>query len=96
METKNTYDDVAFNPARRCGNTTRQIDKSIQLLFEGYVIKVIDHWENGRHDKANRHLFDGILRRLQSEHNLQRLMNEDSIRIDRGKSEIELLSKFLL
>ena len=96
MEIKNTYDDVVITYARRSGNTTRQIDQAIQLLFRGHAVKVIDHHckrERMGYGNANRHLFDGILRRLQSEHNLQHLIDTDGIRMDIAKSEIELTPK---
>ena len=91
-EARNTWDDVIFTPARRSGNTIRQIDKAIQLLYDGYIVKVVDHWEYGRHYNANRHLFDGILRRLQCEHRLQELTRKKEIRINRNKLELELLN----
>lgn len=74
------------------GNSTRQIDDAIQILFDGGVVVARDHWEGGTHQKANQDLFDRILRRLQFEHNLEIRIKNNGIRIDKNKLEIELLS----
>jgi len=90
-ERKNTIDDVLLNYMRRSGNTIRQIDAAIQLLYNGYIVEVKDHWENGKNKRANIGLFLSILKRLECEHNLNGLIEENKIRIDRNKCEIELL-----
>jgi len=59
---------------RRCGETTRLIDKAIQLLFEHGAIVVEDHWfgVDGRdwevHKIASEDMFRRIQRRLRIEH----------------------------
>ena len=53
---------------RRDGNSTRQIDLAIQLLFEGIPILVEDHWMQGTHREANRNLFGRIMDRMRFEH----------------------------
>lgn len=53
---------------RRHGNTTRLIDNAIQIIFSGNICVVEDHHDMGSHKVANKHLFDKILKRLNSEH----------------------------
>lgn len=67
-EIKNTIDDVVFKPFRGTGNTTRQVNKAIELLFEGYVVEVIDHAREEPSLAFDKALLDRIERRLQSEH----------------------------
>lgn len=50
---------------RRCGNSTRQVDEMVQLLFKGYAIKVTDHHGELRSDKR---LLDILVKRLITEH----------------------------
>lgn len=52
---------------RRTGNTTRQVDFAIQLLYEGYIVVVQDHWDGGTNHHANDHLFRRIIDRFQTE-----------------------------
>jgi len=54
--------------SRRTGQTTRLVDKSIQILFEGNSLKCVDHY-NSR--ESNYSLFQKILHRLQFEHGLE-------------------------
>lgn len=77
--------DNAIVDGRRMGNSTRVADHAIQELFSGKKIHVQDHWENGRHDKANKFLFRTIMDRLKMEHPGQR------IKFDEFKLTIELL-----
>ncbi len=53
---------------RRVGNTTRQVDEAIQTLFETGFWQAKDHWQEGGHPIANRHLFTRVLNRLRAEH----------------------------
>jgi len=76
---------------RMKGNSTRQIDRAIQTLFNGEIVVAKDHWRDGTHIDANKDLFDRILKRLRAEHNLERLIDQNWIRIDRDELEIELL-----
>ncbi len=86
-ETKSTIEDVRFNSGRRVGNSTKQIDKAIQLLFEGYIVKVEDHWELGRNNKMNEMLFDRILKRIRFEHsNIEQFLIRD-----RGKLQLAIV-----
>lgn len=66
-EIKTTEMEVLLNKGRRTGNTKRQIDAAIQYLFNGYIVKCIDHAHEDI-DTANKYLFMGVLRRLLSEH----------------------------
>lgn len=54
---------------RADGNTTRQIDFAIQKLFEGKIVWVQDHWQNGAFRAGNRSLAISIAKRLNAEHN---------------------------
>jgi hypothetical protein len=74
------------NMERASGNSTRQIDLAIQLLFQGKIVKVEDHAAYGRR-MVNDLLFDRILDRLYHEHG--HMFN--NIKYDRKKHEIELV-----
>ena len=54
--------------SRAQGNTTRQVDLAIQLLFEGKRVLLHDHWESGNHERANKNLFNKVRDRLITEH----------------------------
>lgn len=55
---------------RAKGNTTRQVDEAIQLLFQGKEIKIEDHYQFGSSESANMNLFNRIAGRLYSEHGI--------------------------
>ena len=64
--------DVYENPMeciyvdrKRSGNTTRIIDATIQFLFKGYAVKVIDHCDRGI---ASKNLMERLITRLNFEH----------------------------
>lgn len=67
-EKRNTLEDVVLKSGRVQGNTIRQVDKAVQLLYDGYIVVVKDHWEYGASKKANQCLFDKIIERLHHEH----------------------------
>ena len=90
-EIKNTLEGFEDTYQRRSGNSTRHIDIAIDLLFKWYKVEVKDHWEYGSHRKANEDLFYRILKRLQFEHNLDLLIKENKIKIDKDKLTVELL-----
>lgn len=77
----------------RCnGNTTRQIDESVQLLFEGYKVFIQDHYDmKDKRDNYvnNKRTLDQIVRRLKNEHPM--LFDKKLIKIDRKKLTIELI-----
>lgn len=89
LERENTLNGVDIKPGRRVGNSTRQVDRAIQILFSGKVCVVRDHCQGGHHDGANRYLFDRILKRLNTEYDLlgKRLVEFDSL-----TTEIRLIS----
>lgn len=68
--------DIAFNTGvinetfRASGNTIRMIDLAVQLIYDGYIVNIQDHYKNGSLKEANRELFDLIIKRLENEHNL--------------------------
>ena len=76
---------------RISGNSIRQVDFAIDKLYEGYRIKAEDHCQNGKDKKANRYLFDRIVKRLEFEHNLRHLFATDKIRLDKSNLEIEFI-----
>jgi len=86
-EIKSTLENFVIYNDRCCGNSTRQIDNAIQLLFKGYIVKVEDHYELGNHRKANINLFNRIYDRLHLEHSNSNLI--DKIRFNRDKLTIE-------
>ena len=75
---------------RQDGNSTRQVNLAVQMLFKGETVQVLDHWEHGRHKEANEHLFNMILDRLTCEHGLR---TKDDMEVDRNKLIIKLKSK---
>lgn len=85
-EKQSTLIGFEHNLERMTGNSTRQIDLAIQLLFQGKIVKVEDHAAYGR-KHINDLLFDRILDRLYHEH--QHIF--DKIKYDRKKHEIELV-----
>lgn len=64
--------DVEISWARRAGNSTRQIDKAVSILFEKGEVEVLDHaYAYGNSSpELNLDLADRILRRLAIEHRL--------------------------
>jgi len=92
-ERKNTNDVscLIISPKRKYGNSTRQIDKAIQDLFNGYTVVVEDHHDTGKNRQSNILLYERILDRLELEHNLYILIDNKIIRIDRNKLELELI-----
>lgn len=63
-----TLEPVEIKNTRRSGNSTRQIDLAVQLLFKGFPVLVKDHWMQGSHWEANRNLFGRIMDRMRFEH----------------------------
>lgn len=80
-----------IRPGRVSGNSIRQVDFAIDKLYEGYIIKVEDHFKEGEDESRNRYLFDRIVKRLEFEHNLRHLFATDKIRLDKRNLEIEFL-----
>lgn len=70
MESKITTleGDLLLTNMRRMGNSTRQVDNAIQILFNGSTCVVLDHWEHGRNRQANKHLLRMIVDRIRAEH----------------------------
>lgn len=63
-------DAVDIRPGRRVGNTTRQVDKAIDLLFQCKTVLVEDHAVRHGAINASKHLMDEIVKRLKLIHNL--------------------------
>lgn len=53
---------------RKSGRTTRLADEAIQALFHLGECYIWDHHLDGKSMKANKHLFEVVMRRLDIEH----------------------------
>jgi hypothetical protein len=84
-EIRNTIENIELYTNRCAGNSTRQADAAINLLFKGYIVEVRDHWENGNNKQANLSLLDKIITRLKFEH------RTGNINVDRRKLTIEIV-----
>jgi hypothetical protein len=62
-----TLEGYAYTPQRRSGNTTRQIDRAVQLFFEGYIVICFDHHGYGDHPHLNIDLLKRVKFRLLGE-----------------------------
>lgn len=60
--------DIMPQAGRAVGNSTRQIDYAIRILFHTGVIEVADHTNEGTNLKENRMLLKKIHKRIKSEH----------------------------
>ena len=76
---------------RISGNSMRQVDFAIDKLYEGYKVKIEDHFKNGEDTQSNKYLFDRVIKRLELEHNLRHLFATDKIRLDKCHLEIEFI-----
>lgn len=85
-----TLANINFQAGRRVGNTTRQIDEAVQLLFAGFIVKCEDHHEDGKNHDSNVRLYNLIIKRLITEHHYF-ARNPESIKIDYKKCTIELV-----
>lgn len=86
---KETHDTIVYdNPDyhRRSGNSTRQIDKAVQIIFSGHKCIVHDHWNGGTGQKTNQDLFSRILNRIHAEHHAWFPM----LKVDKEKFTIEI------
>lgn len=80
-----------IRPGRISGNSIRQVDFAIDMLYQGHTVKIEDHFAGGQNSKSNRYLFDRVIKRLEIEHNLRHLFATDRIKLDKGKLEIQFL-----
>lgn len=83
-----TLENVVLTDIRADGNTTRQIDKAVQIILSGDICVVRDHYQDGNYPKANHQLLLMIFQRLNLEH--PRLIRDKQIRFDHVKHEIYL------
>lgn len=74
-------------PGRMKGNTTRQADRAIQILFNEGVVKVEDHCQEGDHKASNEDLFDRITSRLKAEHRIDFRVDKENLIISLGYYE---------
>ncbi len=81
-------------PGRRCGNSTRLVDKAIQILFSGKICIVKDHHEHGYNVCSNEDLLRRILQRLEIEHKIKYAKNDSvldrSVQVNRVDKNIEI------
>ena len=61
-------DPLLVERGRAVGNTTRHVDKAVQLLMKGFPILIHDPYEGGNNGDANRYLFEKIVERMHHEH----------------------------
>lgn len=57
---RNCLNDVDIRDERRCGNSTRQIDKAIQILHEDGIVHILDHFQGGTNTHFNINLLDRV------------------------------------
>jgi len=84
---KNTLDGFKPEYGRVCGNTTRLIDKAIQMIFSDGGCIVRDYYPN---KEANVNLFNRIIGRLNSEHNFEYLLDKGFLMVDPKRLIIRL------
>ena len=82
----NTLDKFTdYTYGRGTGNTTRLVDHTIQILFEGKECLILDHHEFGNNIAANEILLKKILRRLDIEHDMSPRKGNVSVNIRSGE-----------
>lgn len=87
--TRNNYDGVDFRPGRKLGNSTRQVDLTIDLLFQGYIVEVVDHaylHKITQSKEINYFLMDKVIKRLNDEFRI----GMKDIEINRSNITIQL------
>ncbi len=87
LDTEYKYE--AISHGRRRGNTTRLIDRAIQIIFNGDVCLVQDHHEHGENRLANEFLFDKIVARIKNEHPY--ILQEGLLNIEKNRLKIYLI-----
>lgn len=80
-----TIDESIIHSGRMVGNTSRQINLAIDMLFKRNTVIVRDHYEHGKNKEANKRLMSLIIKRLQTEYS-NTLFN-----IDKNTLEIKLI-----
>jgi uncharacterized protein (DUF2164 family) len=70
--TESTYSEkTTLIDTHRSGRTTRIVDLTIQELFKGKTVTILDHHMDGKDRKANQNLTKRILNRLSVEHGIE-------------------------
>lgn len=90
--TYNTLHGAIISFYRRSGNSIRQVDAAIQALYDGKTVIVRDHSNTGK--RADRHLFDMLRRRLETEHNLSWLHDNKYIEVNGRDYTIRLTDAY--
>lgn len=69
---------VRFVPGRSMGNTTRQVDFAIEMLFQGHRVYVVDH-AHYKNSECSRMLMERIIDRLRREHKVSDIGTYDNV-----------------
>jgi hypothetical protein len=72
---------------RRSGNTTRQVNWAVEMILQGFTVKIKDHTLLKAQSER---MFGIVIRRLEEEHNLERLMSNEKITVNPKTLVIEL------
>lgn len=88
-------EELKLKSGRAVGNSTRQIDIAVQLIFstnseKSYEVEILDHYKGGTDEKANTHLFFRVLARMELEHDLEQLVLKDLAEVNMDKHTIRL------
>lgn len=83
--------EADIRTGRKVGNSTRQVNFAIERLFDGFVVEVRDHYENGKSRRANEELFRQILERLDIKGDLANFLMKKKIDIDLKELTLELI-----
>ena len=86
MDKINILDITELLPGRQVGNTTRLVDTAIQLIFRNKGCVIVDH--HGTVD-ADKHLFLKVIYRLNSEYDLDQMIESGDMVIDVEKRIIK-------
>lgn len=89
-EFKSTLSDVELLKGRMKGNSERQVNKAIDLLFKGYIVVIHDHFEAGTNRSANEELMNRVIGRIQSNNMHNELLVNGTIKINKKKLTIHL------
>jgi hypothetical protein len=82
--------DTLLRTKRKSGNTTRQADWAINMIFKGFQVRIKDH---SLLTRESEHLFAIVVSRLENEHNLEQLLEKDLISVNAKTLTIKLCSK---
>jgi phage gp16-like protein len=76
-----------FPKKRRSGNTTRQANWAVEMILQGSTVKIKDH---SLLKVESERLFSIVIKRLEEEHYLEKLISKEQIDINPKTLVIEL------